>query len=185
VCAGDARGVDGGALLPSCAVTGLVVAFRRRRAPGRCRWPGVPEGGQTEARTDGGRQELSRPGRGGASAPRMARHSHPSVADRRSCRLAERDPFMHVRALLLPVAGDARVVRLPGRDELERLHTIYDLIGCRYAEEVPLAADVTMWLDEEATLRPGPTEPSPPVMLIGAVALCATAPAVRSAAASR
>jgi len=38
----------------------------------------------------------------------------------------------------------------------------------RYAEVVPLAADVTMWLDEEATLRPGPAEPSRPAMLIGA-----------------
>ncbi|HEY5115209.1 MAG TPA: hypothetical protein VIJ00_06775 [Nakamurella sp.] len=75
---------------------------------------------------------------------------------------------MSGRELLLSVAGDARVVRLPGRDELERLRTIYGLIGCRYAEEVPLAADVTMWLDEEATLGPGPAEPSPPVMLVGA-----------------
>ena len=66
------------------------------------------------------------------------------------------------------MSGDARVVRLPGRDELTRLCTIYDLIGCRYAEVVPLAADVTMWLDEEATLRPGPAEPSRPAMLIGA-----------------
>jgi hypothetical protein len=70
---------------------------------------------------------------------------------------------------LLPVSGDARVVRLPGRDELTRLLcTIYDLIGCRYAEVVPLAADNTMWLDEEATLRPGPAEPSRPAVLIGA-----------------
>ena len=60
------------------------------------------------------------------------------------------------------------MVRLPGRDELTRLCTIYDLIGCRYAEVVPLAADVTMWLDEEATVRPGPAEPSRPAMLIGA-----------------
>ena len=75
---------------------------------------------------------------------------------------------MESRALLLPVSGDARVVRLPGRDELTRLCTIYVLIGCRYAEVVPLAADVTMWLDEEATLRPGPAEPSRPAMLIGA-----------------
>ena len=57
---------------------------------------------------------------------------------------------------------------MPGRDELTRLCTIYDLIGCRYAEVVPLAADVTMWLDEEATLRPDPAEPSRPAMLIGA-----------------
>ena len=77
---------------------------------------------------------------------------------------------MKSRALLLPASGDARVVRLPGRDELARLCAIYDLIGCRYAEVVPLAADVTMWLDEEATatLRPGPAEPSRPAMLIGA-----------------
>ena len=75
---------------------------------------------------------------------------------------------MESRALLLPVSGDARVVRLPGRDELARLSAIYDLIGCRYAEVVPLAADVTMWLDEEATVRPGPVEPSRPAMLIGA-----------------
>ena len=75
---------------------------------------------------------------------------------------------MESRALLLPVSGDARVVRLPGRDELTRLCTIYDLIGCRYAEVVPLAADITMWLDEQATLRPGPAEPSRPAMLIGA-----------------
>ena len=75
---------------------------------------------------------------------------------------------MESRALLLPVSGDARVVHLPGRDELARLCTIYDLIGCRYAEVVPLAADVTMWLDEEATVRPGPVEPSRPAMLIGA-----------------
>ena len=60
------------------------------------------------------------------------------------------------------------LVRLPRRDELARLCTIYDLIGCRYAEVVPLAADVTMWLDEEATLRPDPAEPSRPAMLIGA-----------------
>ena len=49
-----------------------------------------------------------------------------------------------------------------------RLCAIYDLIGCRYAEVVPLAADITMWLDEQATLRPGPAEPSRPAMLIGA-----------------
>ena len=75
---------------------------------------------------------------------------------------------MESRALLLPVSGDARVVRLPRRDELTRLCTVYDLIGCRYAEVVPLTADITMWLDEEATLRPGPVEPSRPAMLIGA-----------------
>ena len=75
---------------------------------------------------------------------------------------------MESRALLLPVSGDARVVRLPGRDEPARLCTVYDLIGCRYAEVVRLAADVTMWLDEEATLRPDPAEPSRPAMLIGA-----------------
>jgi hypothetical protein len=56
---------------------------------------------------------------------------------------------MASRALLLPVSGDARVVRLPGRDELTRLCAIYDLIGRRYGEVVPLAADITMWLDEE------------------------------------
>ena len=48
------------------------------------------------------------------------------------------------------MSGDARVVRLPGRDELTRLCTIYDLIGCRYAEVVSLAADVTMWLDGQS-----------------------------------
>ena len=82
---------------------------------------------------------------------------------------------MESRALLLPVSGDARVVRLPGRDELARLCTIYDLIGCRYAEVVPLAADVTMRLDEEATVRPGPVEPSRPAMLIGAALVTPTA----------
>jgi hypothetical protein len=46
---------------------------------------------------------------------------------------------MESRALPLPVSGDARVVRLPGRDELARLCAIYDLISCRYAEVVPLA----------------------------------------------
>ena len=57
---------------------------------------------------------------------------------------------------------------MPRRDELARLWTSVNLIGCRYAEVVPLAANGTMWLDEEATLRPGPAEPIRPAMLIGA-----------------
>lgn len=72
-----------------------------------------------------------------------------------------------MRALVLPMSGDARVVRLPQRPELEQLRVIYDLIGCRYVQILRLTADLTMWSDEEATTRPVPPEPNRPAMLIG------------------
>ena len=43
-------------------------------------------------------------------------------------------------ALLLPVSGDARVVRLPGRDELVRLCAIYVLIHGAAAPSRPVTA---------------------------------------------
>lgn len=68
---------------------------------------------------------------------------------------------------MVPTFGDARVVQLPHRPELEQ-RTIHELIGCRIVEVLQLATDLTMWLDEEATVRPVPAVPNRAAMRIGA-----------------
>lgn len=72
-----------------------------------------------------------------------------------------------VLALLLPTTGDARVVHLPRRSELEQLRAIYTLLGCHYVQEVQLAPDVTTWLDEEPMLTPVPPPPNRAAMVLG------------------
>ncbi|MGB8381208.1 MAG: DUF3846 domain-containing protein [Dermatophilaceae bacterium] len=72
-----------------------------------------------------------------------------------------------MRALIVPTFGDARVVQLPNRPELEH-RTIQELIGCGTVEVRQLATDLTMWLDEEAALRPVPPELNRAAMRIGA-----------------